>query len=215
MLDVKKVEHLYGNSYLSYLASAAGSVLVFWLLNDIAPPTYLTAWFVIFIVLTVVRLALSYAFQKTEHITNVDVWLIAFCSMSFISGTLWGVSGFILIPQSGIALLESVMYHGMLLLFIAVLIAGSVITYSISRIVFLSFSFPAVVPQCLMLIAKGDVYHSFLGGFMLAYALVVFVISVYMNRLLTAAVKSQAENEMLRELVELAGIEKDKLKSGR
>ena len=167
MLDEKKIAHLYRNSYLSYIASAAGALLVFWLLQDIAPKNTLIVWLGIFMSLTVIRMLFSYSFLKMKHVTNVDVWLIAFVSMSFISGTLWGLTGFILIPKTGIVLTESVMYHGMLLLFIAVLIAGSVITYSISRLVYLSFSFPAIVPQCLMLIAKGDVYHSFLGGFML------------------------------------------------
>ena len=99
-------------------------------------------------------------------------------------------------------MLDSVLYHGMLLLFIAVLIAGSLVTYSASIMVYMSFSFPAVVPQSLMLIAKGDQYHSFLGGFILAYAITVFVIAIYIHRMFSECNIVRTQNELYKKLLD-------------
>lgn len=98
-----------------------------------------------------------------------------FVAASLISGTLWGLTGFVFIKEGHLTLLDSVLYHGLLLLFITALIAGSVVTYSASRLVYLSFSVPAVMPQCFLLISYGDKYHSFLGGVVLAYTCVMFL----------------------------------------
>ncbi len=212
MLDVKITERLYQNSHLSYLATGAGSILVYWLFQSVAPSTSLTIWFVLFLILTVIRFLVSFAFQKYEHAKHIDLWFSAFLCLAFISGTMWGLTGFIFIPKGSVTLLDSVLYHGMLLMFIAVLIAGSLVTYSISKLVYLSFSFPAIVPQCLMLVAKGDVHHSFLGGFMLVYAISVFIISVYINRMFTDTCRAEAENEILRELAKGAGIKVDDIR---
>lgn len=212
MLDVKVTEHLYHNSYLSYLATGAGSILVFWLFQSVAPSSYLTIWFVLFLILTGIRFLVTVAYQKYEHAKNNDLWFMTFLCLAFVSGTMWGLTGFIFIPKGTLTLLDSVLYHGMLLMFIAVLIAGSMVTYAISKTVYLSFSFPAIVPQCLMLVSRGDVHHSFLGGFMLVYAIAVFIISVYINRMLMETCKAEAENEILRELAKNAGVKVDDIK---
>ncbi len=206
MLNIKQTENLYNNSYLSYIASWAGALLVCWLLWPIAPNKTLIIWFSVFSGLTIVRLAMTVTFNKKDHAKAIDNWMISFLSLSFVSGTLWGLTAFILIPATEISAIDSIIYHGMLLMFIAVLIAGSLITYSTSKMVFLSFAVPAVVPQCLMLIAKGDKYHSFLGGFMLAYALVVFIISIYIHRMFSNCCKIEAENEALKAVLAEAGI---------
>ncbi|MEQ8289855.1 MAG: hypothetical protein RIB78_09035 [Gammaproteobacteria bacterium] len=212
MLDIKKTEHLFHNSYISYVATAFGALLVVWLLHRVAPQKILLSWFLLFLLLTMARSVLTYCFQKKRHTLENDTWLILFLIGAFASGIFWGITGFLLIPDNGMSLLDSVVYHGMLLLFIAVLIAASVITYSISRSAYFCFAIPAVVPQCLMLIHKGDNYHSFLGGFMLAYALVVFVISLYVNRMLLVALATQEENEKLRRVLKDNKVDVNQLK---
>lgn len=211
MLDIRKTEHLFRNSYISYVATAFGALLVVWLLHQVAPQKILFFWFLLFLLLTIARSLLTYSFHNKRHTLGNDTWLTLFLIGAFASGIFWGVTGFLLVPDSSMPLLDSVVYHGMLLLFIAVLIAASVITYSISRSAYFCFALPAVVPQCLMLIHKGDNYHSFLGGFMLAYALVVFVISLYVNRMLLVALATQAENEKLWQVLKENKVDIEKL----
>ncbi|GEM_PF-1655651 len=211
MSELKQIERLYSHSYLSFIATFFGAVLVFWFFQSIADPVVLNSWFIIFFILTIIRIVVSWYFHKSEHENNSQNWLIAFLCLSMISGTLWGLTGFLLIPEGVLTLFESVLYHGMLLLFITALIVGSLITYSASKMVYLSFAFPAVVPQCLMLISKGDQYHSFLGGFVLAYACIIFVISVYVYRIFLECSKTEIENEMLKKILDKNGIPFDKV----
>ena len=211
MFDLKQIERLYRHSYLSFIATFFGAILVYWFFQSLAEPVVLNSWFIIFFILTVIRIVVSWRFHKSEHENNIENWLIAFLILSMISGTLWGLTGFLLIPTGIVTLFESVLYHGMLLLFITALIVGSLITYSASKMVYLSFAVPAVVPQCLMLISKGDKYHSFLGGFVLAYACIIFVISVYVYRIFLECSKTETQNEVLKKLLDENRIPFDKV----
>ncbi|HIF50495.1 MAG TPA: hypothetical protein EYQ42_03010 [Thiotrichaceae bacterium] len=205
MSDLKQIERLYSHSYLSYIATFFAAILAFWFFQSVADPVILNSWFIIFTLLTIIRIVISWRFYKYEH-NNTEQWLTSFLVLSLISGTLWGFTGFLFVPDGVLSLLDSVLYHGMLLLFIAALITGSIITYSASKAVYLSFAVPAVVPQCLMLIAKGDKYHSFLGGFVLAYACIIFVISVYIHRIFLVSSKIDEQNEKFKELLDDNGI---------
>ncbi len=95
------------------------------------------------------------------------------------------------------------------MLLISLLIAGSIITYSSKIIVFLSFSIPAIVPLSLMLVAKGDKYHSFLGGVGVGYLLIMFIISLYMNYVFNECLKIELKNESLRARLIDTGINPD------
>jgi len=205
MYDLKQIERLYRYSYLSFIATFFGALLVFWFFQPIAEPIILKSWFATFLILTLARIIVTWRFYNNEH-SDTEPWFMTFVILSTTSGILWGLTGFILIPQDTLTLFESVLYHGMLLLFIAALISGSLITYSASKMVYLSFSVPAMVPQCLMLISKGDQYHSFLGGFVLAYTCVMFVISIYIHRIFTDNGKIEARNELLELALKNNGI---------
>lgn len=209
MITSKQIQALYGHSYITYFATYFGAVLAYWLFKDITPDIIINTWFIGFTVFICIRVILTWQFKKREHIDDSETWLIVFLITSAISGTMWGLTGFIFIPKDSLSLLESVLHHGILLLFVATLIAGSIITYSASKSVYLSFSIPAIVPQCLMLIAQGDKYHSFLGGVVLVYAFIMFVISIYIHRVFLECDKIENENDYLKKLITRYGIELD------
>ena len=207
--DPKQIERLYKQSYLAYIATIAGAILAYWLFLDIADSKILNVWFIVFILFALSRFLITWKFNKRNKNKDIEIWFIVFLITSAISGTMWGLTGFLFIPKGSLPLLDAVLYQGILLLFIAALLAGSAITYSASKIVYLSFSVPAVVPQCLMLIAKGDKYHSFLGGVILAYALVMLIVSIYIHRVFSEYCKAETENELLKATLKANGIELD------
>ena len=189
MSDSRQIERLYSHSYFSYLATFVAAVLVYWAFSDISQNNVLNIWFIAFTVVTLLRTGFTWWFNRRDPSGSMDFWLVLFLVMSAISGTMWGLTGFLLVPSDSLSQLDSVLYHGLLLLFVITLITGSIITYSGSRSVYLSFSIPAIVPQCLMLIARGDHYHSFLGGVVLAYASFMFVLSMYIYRMFSVCAK--------------------------
>lgn len=202
MSDIKLIERLYSQSYISYIATYVAALLALWIFIDISPKRILLIWFVIFSIVTFIRFIITWSHNKKNNQKNAEFWLILFLIMSAISGTLWGLTSFVFIPADSLEQLDSVLYHGILLLIIAALIAGSIVTYSACKSVYLSFSVPAIVPPCLMLIAKGDKYHSFLGGVVLAYAMIMFVISVYIHRVFSEYADVEFENEKLKKILD-------------
>jgi hypothetical protein len=209
MIEIKQIERLYHHSYISYFATYFGAALAFWLFQNISETKVLNIWFIVFSVLTLIRVFISWRFIKSEHKENIEFWFILFLIMSAISGTMWGLTGFVFIPKGSLSLLDSVLYHGILLLFISTLIAGSIVTYSASKTVYLVFSLPAVVPQCLLLVAQGDQYHSFLGGVVLAYAFIMFIISIYIHRVFIENSKIESRNDFLELILKKNGIKVD------
>ena len=205
MSDIKQLERLYSHSYLSFIATLFSAILVLWLFQTVAESLVLKSWFAIFSILTFIRIAVTYHFEKSDQ-NNTEKCLMIFLIMTFFSGVMWGITGFIFIPEGLLSLVDSVLYHGMLLLFIVALITGSIITYSASKLVYLYFSVPAIVPQCLMLISKGDIYHSFLGGYVLAYACIMFVVSIYINQIFFKYSKVEEQYESLKSTLEKHGI---------
>lgn len=206
MINKKQIQRLYDQSYISYIATYCAAILAYWLFKDITPDKIINTWFIVFSIFITARFILTWRFKKKDYEEYDDIWLILFLIATAISGTLWGLTGFLFIPKDTLSLLDSVLHHGILLLFIASLIGGSIITYSASKTVYMSFSIPAIVPQCFMLIAQGDKYHSFLGGIVLAYACIMFVISVYINRIFTEYDETELENESLKEIITSNGI---------
>jgi hypothetical protein len=206
MMEPKRIERLYKQSYISYFATYAGAVLAYWLFQDITPGKILNSWFIIFSLFTFIRVAITWQFKRIEHNNDLENWFIVFLVATAISGTMWGLTGFLFLPKGSLPLLDSVLYHGILLLFVATLIAGSIITYSASKVIFLSFSIPAIIPQCLMLVDLGDKYHSFLGGVILVYVAIMFFISVYINRIFAENSNVEEQNEALKSVIEKHGI---------
>ncbi len=209
MTEIKQIEKLYEQSYISYAATYFGAALAYWLFQDITQEKVLNIWFIVFTILTFSRIVATWMFNRNDHGKNIENWFITFLIMSAISGTMWGLTGFLFVPKESLSLIDSVLHQGILLLFISTLIAGSIVTYSASKIVYLVFSVPAVIPQCLMLIAQGDKYHSFLGGVFLAYAFIMFVISIYIHRVFVKHNNVETRNNLLESTLKKNGIEVD------
>lgn len=197
-METKQVKRLFSQSYITYISSYIAAGIAFYIFNDIVVDTsYVKNWFYLFSILTLFRISVALIFKNYENIYSIETWLYIFMLFSFISGVFWGISGFIFIPDS-LLLLDSVLYYGVLMFLISLLITGSIITYSSKIIVYLSFSIPAIVPLCLMLIAKGDKYHTFLGGVGIGYAFIMFIISLYMHSIYDECLKIELENKFLK-----------------
>jgi len=205
-METKQVNRLFSQSFITYIASYIGAGLAFYIFSDIAADiSYVKNWFYLFSILTLLRISTALIFKKADYIFNIETWLFIFIFFSFISGLMWGITGFIFISDS-MSLLDSVLYHGVLLLLISTLIAGSIITYSSKIIVYLSFSIPAIIPQCLILISIGDKYHTFLGGVCILYTFIMFIMSLYMHRIYDECHKIESSNTILRSTLRANGI---------
>jgi hypothetical protein len=209
MIESKQIERLYNYSYITYLATFFGAIMTFWLFHGITEAKVLSTWFILFSVITLFRFVSTWCFKKYNHKNNIELWFILFLIATAISGTMWGITGFIFIPEGSLSLLDSVLYQGTLLLFISTLVAGSVVTYSASKTVYLVFSVPAIIPQSLMLISQGDKYHSFLGGVVLAYVVIMFIIAFYFHRIFAENTRIEMRNEYLESTLKKNGIKID------
>ncbi|MGK0297092.1 MAG: hypothetical protein ACI9XC_000693 [Gammaproteobacteria bacterium] len=122
--------------------------------------------------------------QKKEGVTaeNVNKWLDIFMGSVFISGLLWGAACIFLVPYEQDRLIEFTLYNSLTMLLVCGLVAGAVVTYSVSKWVLFFYAFPALVPPAIYFIILGDKYNSALGGFVLLYSIFIFASSFRLNK---------------------------------
>jgi len=121
--------------------------------------------------------------NKTKiTVRNINLWLNLFISNVFVSGLLWGSAAIILIPYGTGQLVEFTLYNSFVMLTVCGLVAGAVVSYSISYRVILAYATPALLPPALYMISLGDKYNSGLGGFVILFYIFIFISSFRLNK---------------------------------
>lgn len=181
-LLVSQTRILYYQSITTVSFPVFACLAICLLLWDVSARSHLITWAVIVLLFTLLRYILLWQ-QRRHKLTpeNAGRRLDIFTAGALFSGLLWGSAPIILVPYRPDALLNFTLYNGLTLLIICGLVAGAVISYSVSRWVLIFYAFPALVPPAFYLIWLGDVYNTFLGGFVLLYLVFIAVTSYRLN----------------------------------
>lgn len=147
-LDRKRTEVLYEQSLPTIVASiVAAIILVVILSGEIANKVLLT-WFTIFLVLSASRIYGVYQYKYSlTRFDNHDLWLRRYILGAFLSGMMWGATGFMFVPKLDI------MYTAFVTMCVSGLLAGSIPSYSVYHSVYYGFNIPAITPFIIYLIS--------------------------------------------------------------
>lgn len=191
-LRSKQVELLYDQSRVGQagvIASALFLVAVFW---NITPHPILIAWFSVIIVLAGLRSCLTYRYYRSSPSSEqANYWLAWFMAGTLLSGLSWGSIIFFLVPET------SLVHISFALLWTGALAAGTVGAYSVIKGAFLAFSFPALVPSGLYLLAKGERVETIIGSGTLLFFAFLLLNALRMHKTLVHGLKLQFENDQL------------------
>lgn len=194
-----QVEILYSQSAVTFLFPVFASLILGFVLWDIAHQFVLASWVMLIWLYAAFRFALLWKFNHSElTLENASKWLDIFIASACLSGIMWGLAAIILIPQEGKNITEFTLFTGITLLSVSGLVAGATISYSVCLTVLYFYIFPALLPPALYLVALGDIYTSTLGGFILLYCFFITSAGYKMNEQLLGYIEKQHELEKLK-----------------
>lgn len=173
-LLINQCRILYSQSIITFLFPVLAAAALCFILWPVSGHFYLLLWTGVVVAFSTVRYVLIWKLNH-RRITaeNAAKWLDFFTMNVFISGTIWGAAPIILIPYRPDALLDFTLHNSLTMIIICGLVAGAVISYSVSKWVLFFYAFPALFPPAVYLISLGDKYNSALGGFVLLYLLFI------------------------------------------
>jgi hypothetical protein len=194
-----QVEILYSQSAVTFLFPVFASIILGFVLWEVAHRQALIIWSATVWLYAVFRFVLLWKFNKTElTLENAGKWLDLFIGAVCLSGIMWGLAAIILFPHEGKNITEFTLYTGITLLSVSGLVAGATISYSVCLSVLFFYIFPALLLPAFYLITLGDIYNSTLGGFILLYCFFISSAGYRMNRQLLVYIQKQHELEKLK-----------------
>jgi len=181
-LLVNQARILYNQSATTLFFPVIACLALCLLLWDVAGHRRLLAWAGAVIIYTMLRYIIIRQ-QRHREITpaNAGKWLDVFTVGALFSGILWGAAAVVLVPYRPDSLVRFTLYNGLTLLIICGLVAGAVISYSVSRWVLFFYAFPALALPGFYLISLGDLFNSALGGYVLLYLMFIVISSFRLN----------------------------------
>jgi len=196
-----QAEILYSQSAITFLFPVIFAGLLTILLWELSNRAILISWFAIITSYTFFRYSVLWSYKKSgDNLALTQKWLDRFIIAACLSGVMWGAAGIILVPYDTDKIIEFTLYNGLTMLTVCGLVAGAVISYCVSMIVVLFYSFPALIPPALYLISLGDKHNSALGGFIILYFVFIVMAAYRMNRqLMYYLYKDYAYNHLLKE----------------
>ncbi|GJM04445.1 MAG: hypothetical protein DHS20C09_04360 [marine bacterium B5-7] len=197
-LKGRQIEMLYEQSMVSITGVFIASILYAISLWQDVPVTIVLPWLTTFLFVTLFRVFGSFVYFKSyKKNENNDKWMMVFLIGAFISGLMWGLIAFLLIP--GAELFTTLLT----VLFIFCLAAEAIATYSVSQSAYLAFTLPSVLPLIVILVINKSQTMNNLGYIILLCFCFLLISFKKFNKLINASFKSQQEKEIVMEELKL------------
>ncbi len=202
-LRAKQVEVLYDQVRVGLATTVVAALIlvgVFWV---ITPQPMLIAWFALFIFITSLHSGLIHRYQRSsDGLERTDYWLAWFIAGTAASGTTWGLTVILLVPEG------SMVHLGFVALWVCGVAAGSVASLSAVKGAFLAFSLPAFIPGATYLLFTGERLETAIGGALFVYFGFLVLNALRMHQTILHSLKLQFEN---RQLVAYLDAEKERI----
>ena len=178
---------------LPLLASVVNGWLCVAVLWQALPATLLLGWVCALTACSLGRFWLWSAYRRRKPVASEarKWWGRWFTFGVLITGCLWGAAA------SVVLLTDNIVYHGLLVMVLAGMAAGSVAADAPYLPAFYAFLLPAGLPLFLALLAQGDRLHAATSAMVLMFLVTVATIGRSLNRSLTANIRLMFEQTRL------------------
>lgn len=188
---------LYERAGTAMLASVIAAASVFFVFLEFTPTYVLLSWCGAFIVLYCIRYAeLYFFFHSKQRRKHVQRWHISFIISSALAGILWGITGFVLIPETADET-RLLLYTCMTLLYACGLSAGALATYTIKLSAYFAFALPCLLPMGIGFLFSEHDFIRTMGLLALIFMMFLVILAIRINQTLTEALKRETENNVL------------------
>lgn len=193
----QQTELLYDQARLAVLAAFAAGITLVLVFLPHTPVHILSAWFIAFLLVSGVRYAqIHWYFRRTDRQRYARRWHIAYAATTALSALVWGLTGFVLIPD-GVDPNLALLYTCMAVLYVCALSSAALATYSIKLSVYLCFVLPSLLPMGVgFLFSANDIHHT-IGLLILMFMLFLILIAFRLNRSLVDSLRKSIEHDEL------------------
>ena len=178
------------------MASFIVSLVISYVVRETVPAGNILAWILMVLAIVLARIVLYYRFTKVcDGLFAGEYWKNAYLRLAFISGTVWGMSAFIIFPAGNLVLTF------LFILVIASLSAATTVSHSSIRWAPSAWSGPALLLFAARCALEGGEVGYTLGFLILIYLSTIVRYSFTHNRAIASAIALKFENlELLAEL---------------
>jgi PAS domain S-box-containing protein len=191
-LYAEQVEQLYSNALVGLLATGINSLALAAIQRDVTSRTTLVAWVALLAVISLLRYRDVRTFwRKSPEASKADYWARRFIVGLALSGMAWGSSAIFLFP------IESLAHQTFLAFVIGGMVAGAAAAFSSVMEAFLVYSVPALSPIIVRFALLGDEFHLTMGGMVLLFGVMMFIVAKRIKTVRITSVKLRFENSGL------------------
>ena len=195
----EQVRQLYRVAPLGMVATVVNSLLVFFVMKDAMPYSFIFTWVVSVLLVTLLRGWLVLMFRSSEpDPAAAPVWARRFTIGLALTGVAWGSIG--LFPFSELSMVHKV-FLGFVLGGMA---AGASSTFAPLRYAYAVFAVPALTPLALHFASVHDTFHCVMAAMMLLYGFLLWRISLHNHETNRTSLLLRFENREMIETLEQA-----------
>jgi PAS domain S-box-containing protein len=183
----EQIEALY-HAPVIMLANPINAALLAAAVGSAYPSWIFLLWIGLFIIVVSVRLiGRAQYLQQSRRMEHDNLWARRFVFGAAATGFLWGLSGsIVMVSPDPIA-------HVLVTFVLGGMTVGAVFQEAAYLPAFFSFALPAVVPQVILYLAKGERVSIVMGLMLAAYMAVVALMGRYLNRWIVEAIRLRLE----------------------
>jgi diguanylate cyclase (GGDEF)-like protein len=169
----QKVKMLFSGSIFSITINATVGLILIIVQLPVIPVSTSLSWYAVLVTVLISRCVLLVYWQRDEDKTerNQARWIQYFRFSIFVTGSIWGVGGVILMPQ------DSMAYQTFLSFTIGGLSSGGMATLSVDRRSVVAFVLPTMIPHILILIQQGEPITYGMSAMLLLFLFFVFLMA--------------------------------------
>jgi len=196
-MQAQQLELLYQHARMAMLASVVAAVTIFFVFLEISAPHQLIGWCIAFVLIYCIRYVEILRFFRTcRHHLHLRRWHVSFLVTSALAGLLWGLSGFILIPDAT-AETQKLLYTCMAVLYTCALAAGALTTYAVKLSAYFSFTLPCLLPMGVGFLFNEQDFIRTIGLLVLIFLMFLIMLAIRINHTLTESLYREADNNRL------------------
>jgi len=188
-IRTEQVRLLYQQAPLGVVANLFVAPILVLVLWDTLPRTVLAIWFLALAATTLVRVALTAAFQRRpDPDADAERWVSRYTWACAANGACWG--GCVIL----LALSPSPVYDAFIALILGGVLMGSALTLSPVLSAYVAYALPVGLPPVLWLLLRDDPVRVAMGAAAIFYLLLVLGTAWYFHRTLAGSLRLAAEN---------------------
>jgi len=188
-IRAQQVRQLYEQAPLGVAANLFVAPILVLVLWDTLPRTVLAVWVLLLAAATLIRLALTAAFQRhADPDADIEGWVSRYTWAGATNGACWG--GCVVL----LALSPSPVYDAFIALILGGVLMGSALTLSPVLTACVAYALPVGLPPVLWLLLRDDPVRVAMGAAGIFYLLLVLGTAWYFHRTLARSLRLAAEN---------------------